>query len=212
LRYLLPHPSVIYDTNCIVYYCFEIQEENALGQQIVVRGANTLKARLITRKLVEAQKSLLTLRGAWLEASNTIIAKALEGEIREGQVQSQLGIGPSVPPGLKFRLARKLRVQLDSLSRERWFRIDSMYRPTVESVISLKEEYARFCADPELQKRIPPYKGNPSDVDIELILYSGYVRVPLLTNDKEIFSFSSELTAKGFCFLIRGFRDVSFEA
>jgi hypothetical protein len=51
-------------------------------------------------------------------------------------------------------------------------------------------------SDPELSKRIPGGTGEPSDVDISLLLFSPDSKHPLLTNDKELYAFSDELRAK----------------
>ncbi len=103
-----------------------------------------------------------------------------------------------------------LRQELDSVARKAWFLVDRQFVAPSDRMENIREQYRQFALNPKTQNRIPPGKYIPSDVDISLILYSGHTRTPLLTNDKEIYNFAPELSAGGFCEMIKPFLQVRF--
>lgn len=206
---LLRYERVIYDTNCIVYYCFRIQEEDSTGRPVVVTGPHTQRARRITDILVVNKKVVCTLRLAWVEAEKVLV-EALNRLVEEGYIQNQLQIPRAVPHALKFRLAKSLREGLSRMKAERWFVIDGSYVAQEARMEMVRTLYEQFARDPATRDRIPQYKTVPSNQDISLILFSGHARFPLLTNDREIYNFAQELAQHGFCEMIKAFPRVQF--
>jgi hypothetical protein len=204
---LLRYPSVIYDANCIIYLCFKFNDTDALGRPIVLRGPHTDKATRITNVLVYNKKYVTTTRKAWEEADKIVAVQALQKLIDEGYVQQRLQLAGSVSMALRLRLAQGLRQEIASLARKTWFLVNP-FLPSTVLVESVKELYRQFCLNPAYHRRIPAYKGCPSDTDIGLVLYSGDSRTPLLTNDKEVYNFAAELRAHQLCELIKGFPQV----
>jgi hypothetical protein len=204
---LLRYAAVIYDANCIVYFCFRIRENDSRGHPVVLSGPNTERARVITARLQFNNKRVTTIRAAFDEANRVLATQALQSLIDEGYVQSQLRIPQIVSPALKLRIAKNLKKEIDSLSKQPWFFVIP-FIPAPERVGAVSELYRQFCLNPAYQQRIPPYKGVPSDTDIALILFSGHQTHPLLTNDREVYNFAVELKAHGFCELIRAFNSV----
>lgn len=210
MQALLRYEHVIYDANCIVYYCFKIEEKDIDGNTVPILGPETEKARRITRSLMRNKKSVLTLKIAWQEAREILPGKALESLIQEGYIQRHLRTSGAIPPALKFKLAKALSEQLERMATERWFVINTAFVANPQRIEAVRELYRQFALNPTTQNRIPPFKGDPSVVDISLLLYSKEIRAPLLTNDREIYNFAPELAMNGFCEVVRGFREVRF--
>jgi hypothetical protein len=158
--------------------------------------------------LVNEKKNVRTPRVAWMETERVLPGKVLSNWLKKGSIQGVLGLAEKVPEDFRLKLALKLKRILRGLKTESWFVVDEAFVPTEPNIKSLQAAYAEFCLDPVLQKKIPPEKGDPSDVDISLLLYSAHEKLPLLTNDEELFNFSDELAAKGLCHLIKPFRAV----
>jgi hypothetical protein len=205
---LLRYARVIYDANCVVYYCFVFEERDTGDCPVRVQGPETGRARAITFRLAHAQKKIVTIRKAWDEASRILAAKALDDLIRAGYIQAQLRIDGRVSDALKLRIHKALKTEFAAMSKQEWFELDGTFTPAVERVEALKRQYAEFCLDPNYQKLIPPYKGNPSETDYWLILFSKHATSPLLTNDKEIGNLGLPLKERGFCEMIKPFRGV----
>lgn len=205
---LLQYPGVVFDANCIVYFCFKFTTKDTSERSVEVLGPETYRARTITDRLIEKQKLVSTVRKAWDEAQKVLVGKALENLIREGFIQQKLRIVGAISPSLRLRMAQALNEEVKSLSGKAWFRIDKAFVPPKERVAAVEELYARFCANSEYHDRIPAYKGRPSETDIVLILYSDHTRWPLITNDREISNFATELKDEGFCRLIRAFHEI----
>lgn len=209
MRDLLQFPCTIYDTNCIVYYCFKIETQGVDGAQVVILGPETQKARDITSQLVKGAKTVCTLIAAWTEVAN-VLARALQALINEGYIGRELGTNKQISPTLRFQLLKSLQREMVQLDRTGWFSV-VRYSPTLARMREVRDLYAQFARNPAMHHRIPPNKGDPSNVDISLILYSGHARLPLLTNDREISNFAPELREHGFCELIKPFREVKFK-
>ena len=207
MQELLRYPGVIYDANCIVYFCFKIRDNDTLGHPVTVVGPHTYRARTITDRLVNNKKNVTTLRRAFEEAEKVLSGQALQSLINEGYIQEKLRITTSVSPALKLRLAQALRAEIEQMKQQKWFVVNP-FLPAGGRADAVKEVYRKFCLNPAYHNRIPQHKGCPSDVDIALILYSQESTTPLLTNDREVFNFATELKAYGFCELIKAFRDV----
>jgi hypothetical protein len=207
---LLRYPSTIYDANCLVYYVFRISERRSSGEAVVIEGPHTQRARRITEELVANKKTVCTLRLAWEEAEKVTVASALKETLKERFVQARLGVEGRISSLLEYRLVSGLRAQLAQLKRERWFLIELQFTPNQAKITMLRETYAKFALDPEKQQKIPPYKGDPSFVDLALIVYSEEKTLPLLTNDREIYNFAEELKGMKLCHLIKGFPHVQF--
>jgi len=210
MRDLLKYPTVIYDANCIIYYCFQFPEHDINGRSITVTGPYTEKARRITSILVRESRAIATLRAARQEVETVIVAKALSALLEEGFIQRQLKLTGKPTPALKLRMAQKLKSEILKLTKESWYTEDRTYTPRQDRIGAVRASYDDFASNPQTRDRIPPYKGQPSEVDVALILYSGDSNLPLLTNDREIFNFAAELAAQGFCALIKAFPHVSF--
>lgn len=209
MRDLLQFPCTVYDANCIVYYCFKIETQDVNGTRVVVLGPETQKARDITSQLVRYAKTLCTLIAAWTEVAN-VLAKALQSLIDEGYIARHLRTDEQISPTLRLQLLKSLKREMVALDRSDWFSVIRGYTPTLMRVREVRDLYAQFARDPATQERIPPNKGNPSNVDIALLLYSGHARLPLLTNDREISNFAQELRERGFCEFIKPFHRVKF--
>jgi len=207
MKHLLGYAAVIYDANCIVYQSFSIVEHDMLGLPVRLESPNTTRAKQVTRALVNNKKGISTIRRAFEEAEKILVGKALISLIEEGTIHRQLRIKGKLDPMLKFRITKNLRTELSQIKQQKWFVISAFFAdPTrLEQVRAL---YREFCLSPELSKRIPGGKGDPSDVDISLLLFSADSKHPLLTNDEELYNFDSELRAKGFCECVRAFRSV----
>jgi hypothetical protein len=209
MQQLLGYSTVIYDANCIVYQSFSVMEHDTTGVSVHVSSPDTARARRITNSLVYNKKTVSTVRRAFEEADKILVGKALTQLIENGTIQQQLKIKGKLDPMLKLRIAKNLRGELERMKRQSWFVI-SLFVADQKRTEQVKELYRVFCLDPELSKRIPGGKGDPSDVDISLLLFSADCKHPLLTNDRELYKFSDELREKGFCELIRGFPDIKF--
>ena len=209
MRDLLQFPCTIYDANCIVYYCFRIEDRDVEEARVVILGPETRKARDITSQLIRNAKTICTLIAAWTEVAN-VLSKALQSLIDDGYIARELRTDKQISPTLRWRFMRSLKQEMVKLHRSEWFSVVQGYDPTMAKVREVRELYARFARDPKTQNRIPPNKGMPSNTDIALILYSGHAHLPLLTNDKEISNFAPELRQHGFCELIKPFQGVRF--
>jgi hypothetical protein len=209
---LLRYGTTIYDANCLVYYIFRFDERDAAGKLVTISGPHTEHARRITEALIASNKTVCTLFAAWLEAEKVAVVTALKQALQEGYIQTALGIVQGRPSAmLELRLAHALRAQLSRLKQEMWFSIDKRFVAAPQRLAALQHLYDKFKLDPEKQKLIPPYKGDPSKVDGALVLFSGAVRLPLLTNDRELYHFAEDLRTSGFCELIKGFPQVRFD-
>jgi len=207
---LLRYESTIYDANCLVYFVFVFEEKDRLGNKVTIIGPNTSRVQRITNGLLAKNKRIRTLRAAWEEAEKITVASALNDALKEGYIQMALGVEGHMTAMLRFRLVSPLKRQLAELKGKPWLLIEGIFSPKPERIGALRQAYANFAADPEKQKLIPPYKGDPSLVDLALILYSGESKLPLLTNDRELYNFSADLRAMGFCELIKAFPYVKF--
>jgi hypothetical protein len=207
---LLNYTSTIYDANCLVYYAFRLKEKRDSGEEVTITGPLTERARRITEELIKNKKIISTLKLAWEEAEKVSVASALKQALQEGFIQARLGIKGRASTLLEYKLALALRAQLAQLKKESWFFIEVQFTPKLPKIAALKHAYAQFSLDPEKQKKIPPYKGDPSFVDLALVVYSEEKALPLLTNDKELYNFADELREMKLCQLIKGLPHVRF--
>ena len=208
MRDLLAYDGTIYDANCLVYYVFYIQESDSVGNSVIIEGPYTGRARRITEILLAKRKKIRTLRVAWEEAEKVTISSALKEAIRDGSIQQRLGLKGKPTSMFEYRLAGRLRAELAGLKRQVWLLIEPAFVPDPARISALKKVYEAFCLDPEKQKLVPPGKGDPSFVDLSLVLFSSATKLPLLTNDRELYNFSTDLKTMGFCELIKAFPHV----
>ncbi len=212
MKDLLPYIAVIYDTHCIVYYCFRSDLTKKNGTIVVVEYPLTEKMREITRILVAAKKKILTIQRAWDEVLRVASARAVSEMLSKGDVRKDLGIGHSsrAPAILRYKLTKNLNKKIRAFRHEPWFQLEPTFAPSSTDVNAVRDLYKRLAKDPANHARFKPHKDPiPSETDIHLILYSRYQSVPLLTNDTGIYEFDTELVQEGFCERIRSLPGVS---
>lgn len=210
---LLAYPVVVYDTNCIVYHCFLITERRVDGATVILKDPNTDKIRGVTEILVIAGKRICTLQCAWDEVRRVTAAKVVSD--RQAQLRIQLGLPPgdNLPPDLVLKLTRALQKNAKALAREVWFQIDAGFTALYRDIAPVRKLYEDLARDPAQQHRFARGKNPvPSEVDIQLILYSGSLGASLLTNDRGLSDFDNELRAAGFCHAVRGLETVQLIA
>lgn len=204
MQILLAYATTIYDANCIVYYCFEIDMRRDAGGALKIKDQRTDTVRGITARLVAEKKTICTLKCAWDEVRRVTV-RVLNERLDEPAFRADAGLAnQQLPDDLRLHLAHELRKNISNLGRQVWFSIDDTFAPAAVAVQKVRDLYHTLVADTSNSHRFTPCKDPvPSPEDIHLILYSAARRAPLLTNDHNIYEFEQELRTAGLCEAIR---------
>jgi len=196
---LLQYSSTVYDTNCVIAICFPIYLQHSDGTTVIVdEGDAAQLARDLTDFLRTNGKSILTLRAAYDEVDAELLATIVNRRVSDPGLRAEVGLrrDEPFPEHMKLRLARKLRREVRKLPGKVWFHIDDVFVPDRNRVRLLRQLIT------QLLTRVPEVTKRPSGVDLSLVLYSGYAGLPLVSNDRDITRFRSELRKRGYARLI----------
>lgn len=201
MRRLLPYAVVIYDTNCVLLYCFHYELPVRSGPPIPIQEDDVLSplTRSLTENLTVAGKRITTLLIAIEEIDDPLLASVVARRISEDEVRTRIGLrrGERFPAPIQLAIVNKCRKRFRNLKMQPWFTIESRHP---EDVL-IQEARAFFRAverDPALRARLRADKGvMPSDVDLQLMAYSKEGGAPIVTRDSHFTAFSNELRDRG---------------
>jgi len=206
---LLKYTAVIYDANCIIYYCFK----SGIGPKnrpiVIDSRPFTDKIREITKVLRERQKNVLTLQLIFDEITQTLLAKVVDEKLYEiSHLLRRVNIDYESNAYLVLRkkLLKKINQKVQRLRYgEEWFSIDSQFQPNTQEIADMGMLYQRMLRDPAKQSKFLPRKRRiPSKKDLSLALFSKGKQLPLISNDSDLYNFNSELKDNGYCYEIYG--------
>jgi len=192
---LLLYDATIYDTNCIIFICYPITIQRRGGGELVIdEGQAAQLARDLTSFLQRNRKTIRTIQAAYHEVGTELIATIVNKRISDHRVREEVGLGygEEFPKDMRLRIAKKLRRNINRLQGEPWFRIDGLFHPDPNRMRLLRSMMS------SLLTVVPAITKQPSDVDLALIIYSGYTSLPLVSNDTHITRFASQLENRGF--------------
>lgn len=197
---------VLYDANCIIYYCFEAQEKFR-GKLHTLKCSLTDKVHTLTHKFIRDEKNIKTIRMVWREIFKKGIAEIVREVCLTPEFRRILGCPQyhgHVSYRMRLRLERKLERKIKRLSSKTWFKIDD-FTPDPSLVSTVKNFYNSLLSHPKMvthmerKKMRTPY---PSMEDMSLLIYSSIIKAPLVTNDRDLTDFKSELEREDICFEI----------
>src|SRR5262245_42017832 len=95
---------VAYDTNCLVYYCFQVDIPQTNPKRTVM-ARQTGHARAVTERLISNQQKVTTTLAAYAELRDCIYG-AVEARMTDREVEAQLGCAQNekIPDQLKLRV------------------------------------------------------------------------------------------------------------
>lgn len=195
-------PYIAYDTNCLVYYCFEVDIPET-NPKLTVRGRLTPQARAVTEFLKSNQQKVTTTQAAYDELKECIF-NAVDDRMGDREVESMLGLpqGKKVPDQLKLRVQQAVERHVTKLERKGWFVLDREFCPDLSTLQRLQ----RFF-DGQDAHRFGRSK-KPKTVDMELVAFGLARQFPLVTNDRGISNFASELASSGLSYKIHNLMDL----
>jgi len=194
---------IAYDTNCLVYYCFlvDIPETNP---KITITVHQTEQARTVTDYLVSHQQKVTTIQAAYEELKDCIY-NAVEDRMTDREVAAQLGYSQSekVPDLRKLQVQQSVERKARKLERKGWFVLDREYTADASALAKLQLFFN--SQDPAKFGR----SKRPKNVDMKLVDFSLLRQAPLVTNDRGISNFSTELKSAGLGFIIYNLMDLT---
>lgn len=191
-------PRIAYDTNCLVYYCFEVNIPDSNPKR-TVRADLTERTKIITEILKSKGKKITTIQAAYWELQGCVYTAVIR-EMEKPGVKEMLGIPQNTP----IREQTKLHIQstverhVKKLQSATWLVVDSQFKASQAAFTSLREFFNSIPAE-ELGN-----SEKASAVDIQLINFGAVQRIPLITHDGGIYRFTTRLQAKGLAFRIYG--------
>ncbi len=194
---------VIYDTNCLVYYCFyvDIPESNP---SVTVTALLTQHTRSLTEALIANQQKVTTTQAAYAELQECIY-DAVESRMTDRQVEAQLGYAQheKVPSQLKLHVQLSVERKVRKLENKSWFILDREFSPDSAAVALLQQFFN--SQNPSSFGR----SHKPTKVDMGLINFGLERQLPLVTNDRGISNFASQLATAGLGFKIYNLTDLT---
>jgi len=101
-----------------------------------------------------------------------------------------------------LRLARKTEEKIRRLQKKSWFSVVEYHAKGID-IERVKNFYESLRGTPKMEEHMrrkrtrEPY---PSDVDIELLIYSRETGSPILTKDRDFTYFKDELEQRDLCY------------
>ena len=213
-----PATALIYDANLFVYYCFNCKIKIG-GNNITVKHIPFTNIIIdFTCKILNQGKKILTTQNTMLEIERKTIAEIVE-EIAEGPVFKKFLRMQSnkVPSTIKYHICRKVEEKFKEIKQKDWLTIQPHQCDTA-AIQAIRAVYdslhckndPRIIAIANKNKKRGIDSHYPSNVDVELIDYSSTKKAPLISNDGDITSFASELTAANCCYAIIALSDLKY--
>lgn len=188
------YKSVIYDANCIIYYCFKTEQLSRKGTLVIIDSPPyTDITRNLTQYLIDIKIKVRTVLVVFEEITEEVLSRTIKQRISDEYLRRELGLshGEKFPEDIEYRLNKKLKKKVKRMRYERWFELDEQYTP---KRVVLDKIRAFF----EKRKTLIGHKGMPSYNDITLILYSKDTILPLISNDRHICDFREDLEKAGY--------------
>lgn len=210
--------EIIYDANLFVYYCFNCKIK-IKGNYITVKHLFfTDKIIGFTAKLLSQGKKILTTQNAILEIERKTIAEIVEEMTEDATFRKFIKAQSSkVPSTIKYFISRKVEEKFKEMKQRNWLTIQS-YACNAAAVQIIKGVYDDLQSknDPRIawlvnkNKRRGINSHYPSNVDMELIDYSKTKQAPLISNDRDITFFVTELIGASCCHSITALSDLDY--
>jgi hypothetical protein len=195
--------SIAYDTNCLVYYCFEVNIPDSNPRR-TVRAELTGRTKAITEILKNKGQQITTIQAAYRELQDCAYS-AVQAEMDKPGAKEMLGIAQCEPvrEQTKWHILKTVEKHVRKLENASWFVLNREFTPTTTAFASLRLYF----------DSIPPSAlGNSeraSAVDIALVNFSAVYQIPLVTNDAGIYNFAPELSSRGLGFRIYGLMELN---
>lgn len=186
--------SVIYDANCIIYYCFRTELHSRKGTSIVIDSPPfTNIIRNITQFLINRKIRIRTILVVFNEITTELLSLVIKQRINDGHLRKDLGLarGEKFPEDIEYSLNKKIKQKAKKIRYERWFELDENYIPDRSLLTKIRTFFYERKNDSE-------QKGIPSNNDMTLILYSKDTVLPLISNDSHICKFKESLEKEGY--------------
>lgn len=193
---------IAYDTNCLVYYCFQVDIPET-NPTITIKVRQTDQARAVTDCLISSQRKVTTIQEAYAEL-NDCIYNAVQERMTDREVEAQLGYsqGQKVPDQRKLQVQQSVERKARKLENKGWFVLDGDYAADASVMDKLRKFF-----DSQDQSKYGKSK-TPSIVDLKLVDFGLVKKAPLITNDRGISNFSNELKTGGLGFAIHNLLDL----
>jgi hypothetical protein len=186
--------SVIYDANCIIYYCLRTELPSRKGTLIVIDSPPfTDITRNLTQYLIKRNIKIRTILIVFEEITKEVISLVIKQRINDGHLRKDLGLarGEKFPEDIEYNLNKNLRKKVKKMRYERWFELDERYSPSNSLLVEVRKYF-------EARRNAFGNKKIPSDEDMILILYSKDTVLPLISNDSHICKFKESLEKEGY--------------
>jgi len=181
--------SVIYDANCIIYYCFKTELLSRKGTLIVIDSPPfTDIIQNVTQFLTNRKIRIRTILIVFNEITTELLSLVIKQRINDGHLRKDLGLarGEKFPEDIEYNLNKKLKQKVKKMRYESWFELDEKYIPDHLLLTKIRTFFYERKNDSE-------QKGIPSNNDMILILYSKDTVLPLISNDNHICKFKEDL-------------------
>jgi hypothetical protein len=179
--------SVIYDANCIIYYCFKTELLSRKGTLIVIDSPPfTDIIRNLTQFLINRKIRIRTVLVVFNEITTELLSLVVKQRINDGHLRKELGLarGEKFPEDIEYNLNKKLKQKIKKIRYESWFELDEKYVPNQSLLFKIRKFF---------NERKNDIEGMPSYNDMILILYSKDTVLPLISNDNHICKFKERL-------------------
>lgn len=197
------YKSVIYDANCIIYYCFKTELNSKSGTLVVIDSPPyTDITRNLTQYLINRKIKIRTILGVFNEANEDVLSMVIRQRITDEHLRRELGLvyGEKFSEDIELKLNKKLRQKVNKMRYENWFELDERYTPDLLSLTGIRKFFNE-------RKSSFKYERIPSHNDITLILYSKNTVLPLISNDGHICNFREDLEKMGYTYKIIPLQD-----
>jgi hypothetical protein len=196
-------PRIAYDTNCLVYYCFEVNIPDSNPRR-TVRAELTGRTKAITEILKNKGQEITTIQAAYRELQDCVYS-AVEDEMDKPGVKEMLGIAQSEPvrEQTKWHVVKTVEKHVKKLENASWFVLNRDFTPSATAFDNLRQFFDLIPSE-ELGN-----SERASAVDIALVNFGAVFRIPLLTNDAGIYKFATKLSSAGLGFRIYGLMELS---
>ncbi|OGL40358.1 MAG: hypothetical protein A2042_05520 [Candidatus Schekmanbacteria bacterium GWA2_38_11] len=194
---------VIYDANCIIYYCFKTTLLSRLGTSVVIDSPRyTDITRDLTEYLIAKKIKIRTILAVFEEGNKDTLSMAIKQRITDENLRRELGLarGEKFPEDIEYKLNKKIRQKVTKIQYENWFELDKSYIPDQILLSKIKIFFNERKVSAER-------KGIPSQNDMCLILYSKNTTTPLISNDSHICNFREDLEKKDYTHKIVPLKD-----
>lgn len=213
MKRLLSYASVIYDAQCLVYYCLDFSE-NINGKAVVLTSPESELIQNITRNLIEKGKRVVVSEHNYQEISRSrLTASIVKDFVEKGTIRATLGLktGETTSSAVYLSLTRKLDKKIRGLQGKPWFTIDS-FMADPNAMQAVRDFYNSFRQDARMVNLLQKKKRTvcyPSDRDINLLLFSRDNKLPVITNDHDFIDFKADLETASLCHKIIPFKEIT---